>query len=418
MLRKVGRNALAIILIQAINFLVPLAALPQISRALGLEAFGLYSIALAYGNYVILFCDFSFNINGPLFVANSMREKTLGAMTVDSLLLKILIALPVSVIFAVCITMATRASFGYVLAGLASALSVTLTPRWIMYGMDKLFRFATASIVTKGMWLLGTYLFIHEPGDMTLLLALTAVTQTLLAGACYVVILKDCETNWMPSRQRVWALFIRDGRQYLAVLSTSSLRDLALIVLSIVTTPAALSLFGLADRVRFAIMSVVAPVSQSLFLMTARAQAGVGETINQRVRAISNAMILFAALLGGVLVSNTAPLIVTLLAGPRFAEAASLLSILAFVPTFTALASILGVNTLLASGYGTAYANTQLRAVAISAPLLCGMAYVFGLKGAAFGALFAEITTSILLLCECIRHGILNRAFGMNGDDS
>ena len=95
----VARSAGWIAGIQAVNFLVPLAAVPFILRGLGVEGFSRYAVLMACAAVFVIFADFSFNVTGPLRARAAGAEGRLGALLVDSLVLKAGLMLPASVVF-------------------------------------------------------------------------------------------------------------------------------------------------------------------------------------------------------------------------------------------------------------------------------------------------------------------------------
>lgn len=412
MYKLIGSSALGIIFIQGINFLTPIIALPHIARALGVDTFGLYAIALTYGNYIVLFTDFSFNVNGPIRVAESLRAGQLRTLILDSTLLRGLMAVPACIAYTIAITVVAKGSIEFVLCGLAIPIATVFTPRWLMYGLNQLYAFAIFCLVTKGLWLLSVYLFVTSPSDLALLLLSTAGAQVALGILCYFTISRGAGGERLPSFSRARKLFVRDFNQFAALIAVASLRDLAVVLISVVAAPAAVALYTLADRVRFATLGVVAPLTQSLFLVSARLSADPdGPALSQRVRGVTNSAILAGALLCGLVISTESRRIVLLLGGEHFAGAAPLLAIIAFAPAFSGLTSILGVNTLLRLGYGDDYARMQLWTVAIAAPLLISLVYTLGIYGAAAGALIAEALGAALMLVACIRRGVLHEVF-------
>ncbi|QIG79519.1 oligosaccharide flippase family protein [Stakelama tenebrarum] len=413
MFKVIGRSAVAIVLTQGTNFLFPLVALPFISRALGVEGFGLYTVALAFGNYLLLFSDFTFNVNGPLHAAEAVRKQALSRLAINSIILKTLILAPATVVCAIALRETTGGSVDYIFAAIITAMMTAYTPRWMMYSLDKIGLFLIFSIVSKATWLFLVIVLVTGPEDISLLLLLTAATQAITAVGSLIYVFSLRSGQARGSFGDAIALFRSDFDQYLAILGVSSLRDMPVIILSAFFAPAAIALYGLADRVRFALLSVVAPVTQSLFLLSSRLSARDGEGVPQHVRGITNIGLIACVSVASLACAALAPLIVDILGGAEFASAVSMLRIIVFIPIFTAINSSLGVNTLLANGHKRAYARTQLVAVAFSVPTLLALIYFQGTIGAAFGGLLAEALMSCFLALQCRRHKLLGYAFAL-----
>lgn len=411
MFRIIGKSALAIVLVQAINFFVPLLALPLIARALGVQQFGVYMTLLSYGNYVLLVSDFSFNVNGPLLVAKSKVEGQLRQLAIDTTALKFVLLVPALAAFAVASYAVTDHNWLYVVAGGMIPVATTLTPRWILYSVGQIVSFAGASALSKGLWIALIYLLVRSKDDVGLILALTALTQLLLCAICMVLIWRQGKGGWWPTASGVTKILRSDSKQFAALIATSSLRDLGVVVLSATSGASHVSIYALADRIRFAIMGVIAPVSQSLFLVTTRLSLSGG--VQQNVRGMVNIAIIAAAGACSLGTFMFAGEVVRILGGNAFSESAQLLRIVAFAPTFSALNSVLGVNTLLAEGLSAEYASVQLTCASVAGPSLLVLVLLFGAAGAAMGILLAEIVATFLLGYTCQRHNVMAKAFSI-----
>ena len=146
-LMGVARSAAWIAGIQAVNFLIPLAALPFIVRGLGVEQFSVYAVLMACATFLVVFADFSFNVTGPLRVRAAVAEGRLGTLVLDSMVLKGGLIVPGAVVFlAGALTLGGAGVLDATLA-LAFAVTVTMTPRWVVYSLGRLRAFALISAV-------------------------------------------------------------------------------------------------------------------------------------------------------------------------------------------------------------------------------------------------------------------------------
>lgn len=403
---------LAIVLVQAINFLVPLLVLPHIARTLGVQEFGIYTILLSYSNYVLLISDFSFNVNGPLLVAKARHDGRLGQLAIDATTLKIILLVPALLAFAVASYVVTEQSCLLIMAAAMIPVTTSLTPRWVIYSVGQIYAFAGVSALSKGLWVALIYWLVRTPNDVGLILTLTALTQLLLCIGCTALVWKQTDDRSWPDMQRVAGIFRNDVKQFAALVATAALRDLGVVVLSVTGGSVHVSIYALADRVRFAVMGMVAPVSQSLFLVTTRYSRDGG--VQQRVRGFVNIAIMIGAGASGLGIFMFADEVVRILGGAAFSDSARLLRIVAFAPTFSALNSVLGVNTLLAEGLSKEYASAQLNCAFIAGPSLLLLTVLFAATGAAAGILLTEIIFTLLLVHACQRHRVVASAFSVH----
>ena len=406
------KGAVSIAGIQAINFLTPLLALPIILRALEVSQFGKYTILLSYEIGLTVFVDFSFNIVGPIQVQEAVAEGRMRTLLFESIFLKISLAIPASLVFLIAATRFANADLRDIIAAMFLALSITFTPRWVVYGIGKLTTFAAISALSKFSWLGLVIWLIKKPDDLFLLLAISVVTQLVSLLLSFVII-------WPPpgsssaSRRHSFEIFRTDWSQFNAVLATLTFRELGIVVLSATSSIAEVSDFALADRVRTVIVGFVAPIMQALFLVTIRSRFESGSADN-KARQIANCAVLGAAAMGGICVYTFAGSIVLALGGGHFDGAASVLRILSFMPLLTTFSYILGPNTLLAAGIEKPYASYQVIAAVTSLPVAVCLCYLFGAEGAAWSAVTSEVLLACLFIRGLKRVNLLGHAFGVS----
>lgn len=409
-----GREAVAIAAIQAVNFLVPLAALPFLSRSLGLTAFGIYSTALVLALYVAAVSDYTFNINGPLRLS---RESSLPPSERSLLYVSVVVRIGLAAIclpaVAALLAWAAQATVGVIVAACANILANAATPRWALYARGQLRFFLVATAAARGLWLAGSIWAVARPDDLALLLTWTAICQFALAIACWQVVRPANRQSAGDIGVAARRLLKEDLGLFLSSTATALVRDGAPFVLSVLQGPATMSLYAVSDRVRVAAIGLSAPFTQSLFLRLARANAH--ERIDDHLRAAGNIAVLVPVILGCLVLAIFADPLVNLLAGREYGLASSVLRILLMAPPLVCFNAIVGTNTLLAEGEGSSYSRAQLLAAAVSTPLIIALVYTFGIWGAAVATVGQEVVLAAIMLWHLKKANLLWRAFYPGG---
>jgi polysaccharide transporter, PST family len=405
---QIFSNAFGIAGVQAINFAVPLIALPFISRALGLESFGQYAVLLAYGNYVILFGDFSFNVNGPLRVHDALPQGRLAALVRESTLLKVILLVPAALAFVAATIALGTIPLNVALSALVLPVATVLTPRWIAYSLGKLKSFAAVLAICRVGWLAIVVFCVRTSDDLILLLLLSGLAQIVICALTYSLV-KEPEAGRKSSASAgASQIFLEDWKQFIALLASSSLRELGIIFLSTYRMHSSVAIYAVADRVRVLMLGLVAPLTQSIFLFTARSAAG-GPERDYILRRNASIIVILIASLGSGATFFLADRIIRILAGVQFAGSAEILRILCAIPVLNAVNSILGTNMLLAEGEQKSYASCQLLTALISAPCIAALIYIYGAVGAAAGAVLSELILAALFLFMLRRHGLISK---------
>lgn len=406
-LAPVFNDALAITLIQAVNFLVPLAALPFLTRGLGVVQFGLYAAILNYSAYVVLLADYSFNMNGPLRVRSAQAGRSVLNLLLDSTLLKLALLVPGLAAFLLAAILVAGMPVDEALMAAALPAVTTLTPRWAVYGLGHLYRFFGLSLLVRLTWLGLVVWLVRSPADLLMLLGLSIVAQAVVGLCCFRLLWPEGEEAWQVDWRRPLRMFREDAALFGSTSAATAAKELNVLLLSAAQGVAVVSLYAVADRMRLALLGLSAPLTQALFLFVVRSKQ-MGSELDS-VRTLAGGIVVLLVAAGCLAVFALAEPIVLVLAGPEFREAAGVLRLLCLVPPVATLNALIGLNTLVAEGYQADYARGQLWVALLSAPLALLLVFGLGLPGAALSALGMELLTTGFCLSAILRRGLLRK---------
>ncbi|HEN5443820.1 TPA: oligosaccharide flippase family protein, partial [Yersinia enterocolitica] len=68
------RNIFSLLLLQGSNYIIPLLTLPYLTRVLGVEGFGVYSLTLSLAQYFVILIDFGFNLSASKKIAEHQDD--------------------------------------------------------------------------------------------------------------------------------------------------------------------------------------------------------------------------------------------------------------------------------------------------------------------------------------------------------
>ncbi|MBN9310465.1 MAG: hypothetical protein J0J13_14250 [Devosia sp.] len=368
---------------------------------------------LSYSAYVVLLADYSFNINGPQRVHAALGRGALDRLLLDSVVAKIALLLPGALVFTVLLAWTGRVSPLAIGMAVLLPIATTLTPRWAVYGLSRLHLFLAVSALARVSWLIVVVALVKTPDDLILLVGLSVVTQVFILACCYTAIWPRDRSQLRPSLRGGVAILSEDFKLFASSASLGATKDLGLALLAVTAPISSISIYAVADRVRVALLGLTAPVTQALFLLSAKSAANRGDALD--VLRFANVLILSAVTVGSLVVYFSAGTIIDALAGPHFSAAVGPLQVICFIPPLATLNSIIGTNTLLVSGRQSAYAGAQLATAAIAAPTALAAVVLAGAAGAAFAAVFAEALLSVITVVIALRSGLIARAFPLPG---
>lgn len=402
-LAGVARSAAWIAAIQAVNFLVPLAALPFLVRGLGVGQFSLYAVLMACAACLAIFADFSFNVTGPIRAGRARAEGRLAALLLDATLLKAALVVPAGAVFLLAAMAVAGAGPLDAALALGHGVLLTMTPRWLVYGLGRLGPFALLSAGSRLAWLGVVAWQVREPGDLTLVLAASALAQGATMAGSFVLVWPG-GGGARPGLRGPARMLGEDLGQFGAILAASGARELNLLMLSAFAPAPDVASYALADRMRLLMVGLVAPVTQAIYLAIV---GGNGRETG--FRGPASLLVLVASAAGGALVFALAGPVVQVLGGGEVPGAVPVLRVLCLLPFLSGLTAILGTNTLLVEGRADAYAATQTAVALLGMPLTVLAIVRGGAVGAAWAAVAQEAALALLYALALRRSGLLAR---------
>ncbi|HCR3764252.1 TPA: oligosaccharide flippase family protein, partial [Citrobacter freundii] len=69
------KNSVAVLLMQGLNYVIPLISLPYLTRVLGVYDYGILSTILTVGSYLVLCIDFGFNLSATRKISANKNNK-------------------------------------------------------------------------------------------------------------------------------------------------------------------------------------------------------------------------------------------------------------------------------------------------------------------------------------------------------
>lgn len=393
--------------IQAAQMLLPLLALPYLSRTLGKESFGLVMYLGVVTLVMTFVLDWGFLLGGVRRVARQRgQQEALADLWWHGLLAKTLLLLPLlggGILFFFLFPhppFSPMAMFWASLAGIARGFS----PLWFFQGKDdnSLHRLAFHDLASTVLLLILMVLLIHGPEDASLYLALMALCKV---GAYGLLCLGTCRVYGCRPTVRGALALLRETRIFFAGgIAGQTYSNWSQLGIGGILPAREMGLFLAADKISRAIVSLSNPLSQALFpeICALHGRNDAGHRLRlQRVA-------LLAALLTGVggciFVELLAPAILRLALGQASEDAVLILRLLAFVIPLLSLNQILGPQLLVPKGREHVVTMAQIVAAMVSIPAALALTYCYGLPGAAALPLLAEGCIFIVLCAGTLRH--------------
>ncbi|RUA11199.1 MAG: flippase, partial [Flavobacteriia bacterium] len=169
---------------QIANYILPILVFPYLIKVVGIEKFGIVSLAQAVALYLNVLIEYGFNFSATRFISNNRDDKVLVNKTITSVItLKLiffcLILLPYILIIYFVPYLKTNAFL--FASGFLILLGMTFFPIWLFQGIEKLKYITIANLIGKIVTILMIFVLIKVPEDYIYILLIYAA-GSLITG--------------------------------------------------------------------------------------------------------------------------------------------------------------------------------------------------------------------------------------------
>jgi len=396
---SITKNALALYMVQGLQYLIPLISLPWLVRTLGTEGYGLFVLASACGSYTQVFCDYGFHLSATRQLARVQEDAAKVSRTVASTLAA-KVGLAVLGFLLISLVLAALPSFRRDLLilwiGCLASLASSFFPSWLFQGMERMKGMAVISGVAKVFQLLGLILFVHAPTDVAKALFITLITNLLATSVAWALAVQLFRLKFTrPGIQDVRAVLSEGFEIFLSQAGVSIFANANVMALGMVSTKQIVGTYSVAEKIVRVGINLGAPLGTALYPKVAVMIDHSREAAYLFLKKILlwGGAFFLAVSLGITLLAGVAARIITGAPSPLIIH---LVWILSPLPLSIFIDNVLGTQLLLNLGYRKEFMSGPLSSGLVSIILLTLLAPHYGAYGAALALLVSELWTLLL----------------------
>lgn len=386
-------SVIALAVVQASNYILPLVSVPYLARILGVENFGKVIFAQAFMMYFILLVEYGFSWSGTRKVAASRNDRRqLGKIFINVFcsqwLLVIFSAFTCSGLVFLFDNLRVDAHF-YALAFL-SVFGSALFPLWFFQGIEKMRMAALFQFFGKFFGLILLFLVVKNSSDVEWAIFSSSISTVLVGIFSLIFIFRgDFFYFCKPSLYSVvkelkegWVLFT--SRVYI-----SSYAILMPLALGWMMGPVALACYNVADKLRSGAQSLINPITQAFFPRISFLMENNKDAILPLLRK-SAIGIFCVSLVASFLLYFFAEDLIKIIAGSGYEQAVIVLQWMSPIPLFVGVSNLLGVQVMIPLGMGREFNRSFMFAALLCLAMMWPMIDIAAEKGAAITLLIAE----------------------------
>lgn len=406
-MRRVFANAVSLYVVQFAGFILPLFALPYLTRVLGPSGFGAIAVAQSLSLWASIVIEFGFNLSATRIVANhrenpdKLADVAAGVLGAKLLLSSAMAFVLILVRFTVPVF---RSQPDLLVWVFLSTVAMGFSPIWFFQGIERLIGVSALEFGLRTVALGMTFWIVRSTSDVWKYLALNASAGLLTTAITLGLVYRNIK--WKRPTVSAAVRAIRHNSRMFVFRGVEQLyTSTNAFILGLLAPADVVGYFSGAERLARAGASLMGPLSQAFYPFMNRLVVGHREQAAGLTRwllvVLGSLGVLAAA--GGTVV---APWIIPLVLGADYGPSVASFRLLVWLVPLRAINSILTLQWLLPHGLESAVSTSIARASLIG--LLVAMILVprMGQLGMAIAAISAEATAVAFLIrtAWAVRH--------------
>lgn len=399
------QNFLSLTMLQIVNYILPLATVPYLTRVLGPEKYGLIGFSTAFINYFIILTDYGFNLSATREISIHKNDKQkISSIFSSVMIIKIIFAILSFIITCFVVFSFSRFKINYAVYLISFGLVIgnILFPTWFFQGMEDMKYIANFNLVAKVLSTASIFIFINDQSKFMLLIIINSTIPILIGIVSLVIIFRKMKIKFiLPNIKEIRLQLIEGWYIFISSISIVMYTSSTTFILGLFTNDKIVGYYVGADKIRMAVQGLLGPVFQTLYpyvnKLAKESKEKVLKIIRYETIFISAISIVFC-----VLTIIFAKPIVVFILGKGYLESIPILRVLALNPLLVALGNILTIQCLLSFELKKEYSRIYLTTSVIGLGLIVLLTYLYSSLGTAFSILIIE-TLVVALTVKTLR---------------
>lgn len=262
-------NFISLVLLQGVNYLLPLISFPFLFRILGVERYGLVTFGYALMQYFVMFTDFGFNLSATKYISQHRQDAQAINTFLNSAMIGRFILCVISLTILVLListfekfrseSMLYMLYFGIIIGNV-------MFPMWFFQGMENMKYITIFNIVAKSLSFIPFFIFIRGPEDY-LFVPICYSVGFILAGlvSIFIVYYKMGMRWYIPSILHIKNALKDSSTYFLSRASTSLFTTSNSFILGLVCGNTAVGYYSAAEKLYQAYNQLLSPFTGVLF---------------------------------------------------------------------------------------------------------------------------------------------------------
>lgn len=263
------KNLTSLLTVQGLNYLLPLLTLPYLVRVIGVEKFGVLSLALAVIAFFLVITDYGFNFTATREVSLNKGNKIELIKIFNSVMIIKFLLVIISLVALIVLVLSVD-KFGQELLiylfTFGLVIGQVLFPIWFFQGIEEMKFITIINTLSKIISTLSIFVFIKKPEDYLWVPFLNSVGA--IVGGCYSLYLVQKKFGIRFERQTRAELLKHlkgGGNLFLTTMLSTLLTSSGLLILGFYASNTVVGMYSAIEKLFKAVVGLFAPLTQALY---------------------------------------------------------------------------------------------------------------------------------------------------------
>ncbi|MFP9227670.1 oligosaccharide flippase family protein [Pectobacterium cacticida] len=406
------KNIFLLLIMQGVNYIIPLVTLPYLTRVLGGYQYGVLSTALTLVQYAILLIDFGFNLSATKEIAKNNNIRRINVIFWRTIYSKVLLSF-------CCFIFAWIIYFTFPKYNIVMPLLIFMLPQvigsvffplWLFQGVERLSVVSIITSISRISILPLLIFFVKDESDIVNAAFILSLPIFISIFGCIPEIKKIGILK--PYRIKVKEIkrtIIKSSHYFFGSVAISVYTLSTPIILSMVSNFEQVAYYATADKLRNAVIGVFLILGQAIY---PRANVLFSKDKIRYYFFIRNLLFsqLFFCAIAMCLFYFYAPVLSVLLLGDEFLASSDVIKVMSPMILLIPSAVIFANCIMLPHGEVKAYATIPFITAIIHTPFSIVFCSLYGAYGGGISIFLTEVISFLFLFVFCYYKGYLRRS--------
>lgn len=390
-----------LIVLQGLNYLVPLFVWPYLMAVLGAEGFGLIGFSLQLMQFMMLAVDFGFNLSATKSIAIAPNQAARDKVATETLYSKLLLLGICTVVTFGLMLIPRYAPYRWAVAVMFPMLvGNVFSFQWLYQGLGRIRQVSVVNCVCRLLLLPLTFWLVSSPKDVLLAAGIQSSTYVLSGVIMVIWTVRERLFRLVPTGWEYIRKALKDSLPLFLSTATSSVYAmLFVVILGYFTTPYEVGCYSAVEKImRVTCYLFLLPAIQVFYPKVSKLFSEDRPAAQRLVRRILGVLVGVMVLLGAGLFFGGEWLIRLL--GKDYDGTEPLFHIMAFIPVLVVISGVCGQLGLVACGEAKQYCqfrNVYFVGAGVALLMIAALSPILSAKWVALSLLCAEGIVGVLM---------------------